>query len=119
MHTRPPLLPLVVSLLLVVLALGLWARRRPPTAAPGSGDAPPVWVTDLAADARRIVDLPPPEKPFPQQLTACRPRVHTPINGGCWRKLADGPPCEEAFLWRGACYLPVLKAEAVPTSIRR
>jgi hypothetical protein len=115
---RPPLLPLVVSLLLVLLGLTLWIRRTP-RASPPPAAAPPVWVTDLGEAEHQVVDLPPPAKPYPQQVTTCRPRVHVPINGGCWRKLADGPPCEEAYLWRGACYLPVMKTAAVPTSIQR
>lgn len=119
MPVRPPLLPLVVSLLVVLLALALWVRRRPVRAAPVGVDVPPVWVTDLGEGERRTTDLPPPAKPFTQQVTACKPRVHIPINGGCWRKLADGPPCEEAYLWQGACYLPVMKAAAVPTSIQQ
>lgn len=119
MPARPPLLPLVVSLLLTLLVLVLWVRRTPPRPISAGGTAPAAWVTDLGENERRVVDLPPPATPFTQQVTACKPRVHVPINGGCWRKLADGPPCEEAYLWRGACYLPVMKAATVPTSIRR
>lgn len=114
---KPPLLPVLrVGGALVVGVVVLYCPRReypepfwPPELS--------VWVTDMAPDASRIVNLPPPPKPFPRQVTACRPRVHTTINGGCWRKLADGPPCEEAYLWQGACYLPVLQAERLPTSI--
>jgi hypothetical protein len=101
-----------------VLALGALLLYRPRPRASVLAPVPAVWVTDLGPEAPQVLSLPPPPKPFPRQLTTCRPRVHVQINGGCWRRLADGPPCEEAYLWQGACYLPVMTAEAVPTSIK-
>lgn len=114
---RLPLLPILrVGFALSLGVLLLYRHRRP---TPPAGSTPVVWTVDLAPQASEVVNLPPPPKPFPRQVTQCRPRVHTAINGGCWRKLADGPPCEEAYLWQGACYLPVMTAERPATSIQR
>ncbi|WP_224243490.1 serine/threonine-protein kinase [Hyalangium gracile] len=50
-----------------------------------------------------------PEKPFPGQRTPpCTRYGEVEIRGGCWYRLGDAPaPCkEDAYDWRGACYLP-------------
>ena len=69
------------------------------------------------SDAPGLVDLQPPPTPFRGQVTTCKPRVHTAINGGCWRRLADTPPCEDAYRWGQGCYLPVMTAERPATSL--
>jgi hypothetical protein len=114
---KRPLLPILRSGVVVLVGLALLYRPRRP-AAP-TPVAPAVWVTDLSPEATEVVNLPPPPKPFPRQVTKCRLRIHTEINGGCWRKLEDGPPCEEAYLWRGGCYLPVMSAERPSTSVQQ
>lgn len=115
--SRPPLFPLLrVGAIAAFVACLLLVRPKRETQAHEPTE-PAAWVTDLGPTAARVVNLPPPTTPFPKQMRECRPRVHTVINGGCWRKLADGPPCEEAYLWEGACYLPVMKAEVPATSI--
>jgi serine/threonine protein kinase len=50
-----------------------------------------------------------PEKPLPGQMHApCRGQGQLEINGGCWRRFADPPPCEDGiYEWKGACYWPV------------
>jgi hypothetical protein len=90
-----------------------------PVPAAQGPDAPAAFTVSLGEDAGRpVVDIAPPMKPFPGQVTQCRPKVHTPISGGCWRKLADTPPCEESYLWRGGCYLPDMLAQRPATSIQ-
>jgi hypothetical protein len=50
-------------------------------------------------------------QPLPGQL---RPPCPTPaqvsINGGCWRRYPDPPPCGDGtYEWKGACYFPVVE----------
>ena len=112
---RHPLLPiLTVGALLAGAALLL---SRPRKALAPVADVPVAYTVDVGPEAGGVLNLPPPPKPFKGQLTQCRPRVHTRINGGCWRKLAERPPCEEAYLWEASCYLPVMSAERPATSI--
>lgn len=117
---RQPLFPLLRAgaITAFLAALLLYRPKRAPETPPETS-GPAVWTTDLGPEASQVVNLPPPPRPFPKQVTECKPRVHTRINGGCWRKLADGPPCEEAYLWEGACYLPVMAAQRPPTTFGR
>jgi len=68
------------------------------------------------------VELPP--KPFPGQRRPnangrCPGKVSVPINGGCWVKLpVEVKDCEEegTFVYKSACYLPVLAPPRPSTS---
>ncbi len=69
------------------------------------------------------VELPP--KPLPGQTRPdatgrCPSRMMTPINGGCWTKLAVSPKdCDANFgyyVHEGACYGPVFPPARPPTS---
>ncbi|MFP2926885.1 serine/threonine protein kinase [Pyxidicoccus sp. 3LG] len=135
--------PRVASLgVTVVLGAAWWASTRTeeePTKAHGSmhadekdggtvavGDsaltpqvspmpAPVAWTTIA-------VEVPP--KPFPGQKRPdangrCPGRSQVPIHGGCWIKVTVDPKdCgkEEAYVYQGGCYLPVLRPPRPPTS---
>jgi hypothetical protein len=61
-----------------------------------------------------------PDKPLPGQRRApCPHSAEVEINGGCWKRQPDiEPPCNRGdyYLWRGACYLPVMKRTREPTT---
>ncbi len=75
-------------------------------------------------DKLRGVTLPLPEQPLPGQNRApCTRAGEVAIHGGCWHPLGHTlkPPCKEeskddAYLWKGACYLPSYPAGREPTS---
>jgi eukaryotic-like serine/threonine-protein kinase len=57
-----------------------------------------------------------PDEPLPGQMRApCRGQGQLEINGGCWRRFADPPPCEDGiYEWKGACYWPVQRPRVQP-----
>jgi hypothetical protein len=118
---KHPLFPVLRTGLF--LALGVFLVCKPkraavPTTVEVPAGAPAVFTVDLQqTEGAGAVDLQPPRAPFRGQLTDCRPRVHTRINGGCWRRLADRPPCEEAYRWDDGCFLPVMTAARPATSL--
>lgn len=73
-------------------------------ATPASALAPMLTESQVKA-----VGLPLPENPFPgQRRPPCNRYGEVEIRGGCWYRLGDAPsPCrEDAYDWKGACYLP-------------
>ncbi|MFP2909270.1 serine/threonine protein kinase [Pyxidicoccus sp. 3LFB2] len=83
--------------------------------------APVSPVRDPSAWSAISVDIPP--KPLrgqtrPDVSGRCPSMAHVPINGGCWMKLAvDLKQCDdENYVYRGACYAPVIKLPRPPTS---
>ncbi|SEN33755.1 Protein kinase domain-containing protein [Stigmatella aurantiaca] len=63
--------------------------------------------------------LPIPERPFVgQRRPPCNRNGEVEIRGGCWYALRDAnQPCkEDAYDWKGACYLPSFPAQRSPTS---
>jgi hypothetical protein len=63
----------------------------------------------LTDETRRAVGLPMPEEPFPGQRTPpCDRNGEEVIRGGCWYMLGTARlPCrDDAYEWKGACYLP-------------
>jgi len=74
-------------------------------------------------DKKRGVSLALPEQPLPGQIKPpCKRAGEVEIRGGCWHELArTKPPCkeegkEDAYLWKGACYLPSFPMGREPTS---
>lgn len=59
-----------------------------------------------------------PDEPLDGQVRApCRRRGTMAINGGCWIGTTLSPPCgEDAYEWKGACYLPLWESGRPPTS---
>ncbi|MCP3142827.1 serine/threonine protein kinase [Pyxidicoccus xibeiensis] len=65
-----------------------------------------------------------PPNPIPGQRRAdssgrCPGSMQIPINGGCWRKVppTDQKKCDEdTYLYKGACYMPVLSPPRPATS---
>jgi hypothetical protein len=59
-----------------------------------------------------------PQGPLPgQRRPPCPRSAEVVINGGCWRHMTDtDPPCGDYYEWRGACYLPVMARQRVPTT---
>jgi len=72
--------------------------------------------------ARPTVGLPLPEKLFPgQRKPPCNKTGEVEIRDGCWFRLAATPPCkekgkEDAYDWKGACYMPSYQVGREPTS---
>ncbi len=67
------------------------------------------------------LDLPP--RPFPGQTRPdasgrCPRKVHVPIQGGCWVKLAVDPKdcAEDGYVYKGDCYLPAYPSSRPATS---
>jgi hypothetical protein len=74
-------------------------------------------------DDKKRLGAPLPEQPFPgQSKPPCKRTGEVELQGACWLRLADAkPPCkeegkEDAYLWKGACYLPSYPAGREPTS---
>ncbi|MDY7225010.1 serine/threonine-protein kinase [Hyalangium rubrum] len=65
------------------------------------------------------VGLPLPESPFPgQRRPPCTKNGEVELRGGCWYELARATlPCrEDAYEWKGACYLPSFPPRRQPTA---
>ncbi|WP_224243465.1 serine/threonine-protein kinase [Hyalangium gracile] len=117
---------MAVALLGLLLAggSGAWLYRGQELAGTASTRAAPrgerVAVADsvipaatlapmLSHDMPSVIGLPLPEKPFPGQRTPpCNRHGEVELRGGCWYLLGNAPaPCkEDAYDWKGACYLP-------------
>ena len=90
----------------------------------GVGDSAEVMSVSASApepnaQAKQSVGLPMPEGPLPdQRKPPCGKNGGTEIRGGCWHRLADGkPPCsDDAYVWKGECYVPARAAQRRPTS---
>jgi hypothetical protein len=90
----------------------------------GLGDSAEPARTNSAApepdtQVRRGVGLPMPEGPFPdQRKPPCGKNGGTELRGGCWYRLADArSPCrDDAYDWKGECYLPARDGQRQPTS---
>jgi hypothetical protein len=72
---------------------------------------------------KRGVTLPLPEEPFPgQNRTPCKRSGEVEIRGGCWHRVTElKPPCkeegkEDAYAWKGTCYVPTYPPGREPTS---
>jgi hypothetical protein len=66
-------------------------------------EGPPVVV------APKVIADDLPDDPLPWQKRAPCGGGLVEINGGCWLLLKMRPPCDEdAYEWKGACYLPIL-----------
>jgi len=79
-----------------------------------TAQTPSVWSTIA-------LDLPP--RPFPGQTRPdasgrCPRKVHVPIHGGCWVKLAVDPKdcAEDGYVYKGDCYLPAFPSARPATS---
>ena len=119
-------------------ALGVRALEEPATRPLAkqeeARDGGTVAVGDSALTAPVALERPPsawsaiavelPPKPFPGQRRPnangrCPGKVSVPINGGCWMKLpVEVKDCEEegTFVYKSACYLPVLAPPRPSTS---
>jgi hypothetical protein len=122
----------IVGLLLAALttvALYQWPIGTTASSADGSdivavGDSASVMAVSELAPMRtdgtpRSVGLPMPEKPFEGQRTPpCNRNGEVALRGGCWYELARATlPCrEDAYEWKGACYLPSYPARRQTTS---
>jgi len=90
----------------------------------GVGDSAEVTAQRTGAPApnvqgKRGIGLPMPEGPLPdQRKPPCGENGGKEIRGGCWHRLADGkPPCsDDAYAWKGECYVPARDVQRQPTS---
>ncbi|HYH94932.1 serine/threonine-protein kinase [Hyalangium sp.] len=75
--------------------------------------------TQLRAEMVQALGGPLPEKPLPGQRTPpCNKFGEVELRDGCWYLLgAAKPPCkDDAYDWKGACYLPSFPPQRQPTS---
>lgn len=117
---------LFAALLAIGLSLesaGTWwgrsARAGGSTAVGESASAVSSLAPVHAAVSPNAVGLPMPDKPFPGQRTPpCTRHGEVLVSGGCWYELAHAPPpCkEDAYDWKGGCYLPSYPARRQPTA---
>lgn len=92
----------------------------PDSGAAGLGDDPkrtPQAGKD-APSSEKEASLPLPKEPLPGQRRAPCERGEVTIQGGCWISWADrSPPCgDQAYEWKGACFLPRFGRSRVPTT---
>ncbi|KFE66231.1 hypothetical protein DB31_1296 [Hyalangium minutum] len=86
--------------------LGDDGKRTPPKA---GQDAP---------SSEKGASLPLPKEPLPGQRRAPCERGEMAIHGGCWIPWTTRvPPCgDQAYEWKGGCYLPRLNPARMPTT---
>jgi hypothetical protein len=135
---RPEMAVALMALLVAGLSVVLQLRGR--EVAPSTSDSavqergrvavgdtastPPAGTqaSAQAGDEGQGLKAPLPEQSFPgQKKPPCRKTGEVEIRGGCWLRVDVKPPCkeedkEEAFLWKGACYLPTYPPGREPTS---
>jgi len=65
------------------------------------------------------VELYMPARPLPgQKLPPCESRLkEKEVNGGCWDKNAEGPPCEMLFRYGDGCYRPIAADPSKPVTL--
>ncbi|MDY7227346.1 serine/threonine-protein kinase [Hyalangium rubrum] len=86
------------------------------------GDSAPsaaMLATMLTEEKVPAVGLPLPANPFPgQRRPPCNKNGEVELRGGCWYALRDATlPCrEDAYEWKGACYLPSAPPRRQPTA---
>jgi hypothetical protein len=103
----------------VVRAKTQSAGAAPDAGTRGLGDSAsttqPASQEPLLAPATKVIAQQKVEQPLPGQLRPpCRPPVQVAINGGCWRRYSDPPPCGDGtYEWKGACYFPVVERPRV------
>lgn len=87
-----------------------------------------VWMTDVMrfsstqGESWSIGRVRVPDKPFEGQDTPPCRSPSRPLNGGCWLKLEDKPPCPKGaaeHVERGGCWVPVRGEKPMPVSIGR
>ena len=85
--------------------------------------APAGATSPGAGDKKRGVTLPLPEGPLPgQNKPPCKRSGEVELRGGCWHRLTElKPPCkeegkEDAYAWKGTCYVPTYPPGREPTS---
>lgn len=98
---------------------------------PGAAVAPDAGPTGLGDDGKRTsktgqdapssekeASLPLPREPLPGQRRAPCERGEMAIHGGCWIPWTTRvPPCgDQAYEWKGACFLPRIGRSRVPTT---
>jgi hypothetical protein len=86
----------------------------------------PQWPTDgedstdwLARDGGTIAVPMPLKRLDRQQTPPCKPPpgAQEEINGGCWSRLVQEPPCDQFYEHEGHCYVPVRETPKPPTSV--
>ncbi|MFL5349151.1 MAG: serine/threonine-protein kinase, partial [Hyalangium sp.] len=82
--------------------------------------APASTLAPMPPESREpTIGQPLPENPFPGQRTPpCTRNGEVELRGGCWYALRDATlPCrEDAYEWKGACYLPSFPTRRQTTS---
>jgi hypothetical protein len=121
MGVRLPALRIsVLCALGVALAIGLRAQRQGSMSSPPL--APAAWVVDMNDGA---TSGPLPARPLEGQKRPPCSGWQVSINGGCWLKLATPEGANKSqcpagyFSYGAACYVPVLKAPAIPTAVTK
>lgn len=84
----------------------------------GDGGKRPSKTGQEAPSSEKEASLPIPEQPLPGQRRAPCDRGEVVIQGGCWIPWTTRvPPCgDQAYEWKGACFLPRLGRSRVPTT---
>lgn len=136
MASRPRQLPIARAAAGAALVVWLLNSASRPPVAPATvpvepsdfAAVPDVWVSDVRHDASGPLGagkrMPP--KPFDGQRKPPCAEAQVPLKGGCWYQVLPAPGstrpgvacAPEMYEADGKCYLPVLRAERPPTSIR-
>ncbi len=111
-----------------LLALGAWFAWRAPVEERSAPEALAVFPRLAeASDGVLFTDEAPPSLSYPlgppfrnQVLPPCATnKGAVELQGGCWVELAKKPPCFDTQAeHEGKCYLPVLKPQPVPQSVK-
>jgi eukaryotic-like serine/threonine-protein kinase len=95
-----------------------WAKADEP-ASLADASVPASVSAQVSSAAPAVIGVQVPDEPMDGQMRApCRRRGTLTINGGCWIPWLNlSPPCgEDAYEWKGACYLPLWESGRAPTS---
>ncbi|ATB40729.1 hypothetical protein CYFUS_006185 [Cystobacter fuscus] len=91
-------------------------RVAPSRERPMPEDIATDWLT---RDGGAVAVPMPPKRLERQQAPPCTPPPggQVEINGGCWSRMEQRPPCGQFYEHQGQCYVPVRETPRSPTSV--
>ncbi|WP_434391481.1 hypothetical protein [Melittangium boletus] len=102
------------------MGLALWSVLALRLASLPERYIPKNVMTDWLTRDGGVIAVPvPPKRLERQQAPPCvsPPDGQVEINGGCWSRMEQRPPCGQFYEHQGRCYVPVRETPRPPTSV--